>query len=155
MYETFFGLTSKPFDLLPNPYFLFLSKSHKKALTYLDNAIRERTGFILLTGEIGSGKERAPDVDEIKGLLTGILHRIETLEKMDTEHGGKTIEDIGQRLEQSDQAFRDNMRTLAKDICELKKDLLAKKNSDAISPSSPEGEGERKKGFFGKLFRAV
>ena len=56
MYEPFFNLRSKPFDLLPNPYFLFLSKSHKKALTYLDYAIRERAGFILLTGEIGSGK---------------------------------------------------------------------------------------------------
>ena len=56
MYKSFFNLTSKPFDLLPNPYFLFLSKSHKRALTYLDYAIRERAGFILLTGEIGSGK---------------------------------------------------------------------------------------------------
>ena len=56
MYESFFKLTSKPFDLLPNPSFLFLSKSHRKALGYLDYAIRERAGFILLTGEIGSGK---------------------------------------------------------------------------------------------------
>jgi putative secretion ATPase (PEP-CTERM system associated) len=56
MYESFFGLKSKPFDLLPNPEFLFPSKSHKRALTYLDYGIRERAGFILLTGEIGSGK---------------------------------------------------------------------------------------------------
>jgi len=56
MYESFFNLKSKPFDLLPNPEFLFPSKSHKRALTYLDYGIRERTGFILLTGEIGSGK---------------------------------------------------------------------------------------------------
>ena len=56
MYKTFFDLTSKPFDLLPNPYFLFLSKSHKRALTYLDYAIQDRAGFILLTGDIGSGK---------------------------------------------------------------------------------------------------
>jgi general secretion pathway protein A len=56
MYESFFNLTSKPFDLLPNPEFLFHSKSHKRALTYLDYGIRERAGFILLTGEIGSGK---------------------------------------------------------------------------------------------------
>lgn len=56
MYKSFFNLKSKPFDLLPNPYFLFLSKSHKRALTYLDYAMQERAGFILLTGEIGSGK---------------------------------------------------------------------------------------------------
>jgi putative secretion ATPase (PEP-CTERM system associated) len=56
MIKSFFNLTSKPFDLLPNPYFLYLSKTHKKAYTYLEYAVRERSGFILLTGDIGSGK---------------------------------------------------------------------------------------------------
>ncbi|GAM10599.1 general secretion pathway protein A [Geobacter sp. OR-1] len=56
MYESYFSLSSKPFELLPNPDFLFLSKSHKRALTYLDYGIQERVGFILLTGEVGSGK---------------------------------------------------------------------------------------------------
>ncbi len=56
MYESFFNLTQKPFDLLPDPDFLFLSSSHKKVLSYLDYGIRERVGFILLTGEVGSGK---------------------------------------------------------------------------------------------------
>jgi putative secretion ATPase (PEP-CTERM system associated) len=56
MYESFFKFRTKPFDLLPDPKFIFLSKSHKKALTYLDYGIRERSGFILLTGEVGSGK---------------------------------------------------------------------------------------------------
>jgi general secretion pathway protein A len=56
MYESFFGLKTKPFNLLPDPEFLFRSKSHKRALTYLDYGIRERAAFILLTGEIGSGK---------------------------------------------------------------------------------------------------
>jgi putative secretion ATPase (PEP-CTERM system associated) len=56
MYESYFKLRIKPFDLLPDPRFIYLSKSHKKALTYLDYGIRERSGFILLTGEVGSGK---------------------------------------------------------------------------------------------------
>ncbi|WP_243373838.1 XrtA/PEP-CTERM system-associated ATPase [Geotalea sp. SG265] len=56
MYESYFKLTKKPFDLLPNPDFMYLSKSHKRALTYLNYGIKERTGFILLTGEVGSGK---------------------------------------------------------------------------------------------------
>jgi putative secretion ATPase (PEP-CTERM system associated) len=56
MYEDFFHLNQKPFDLLPNPDFLYMSKSHKRALSYLDYGIRERVGFILLTGEVGSGK---------------------------------------------------------------------------------------------------
>lgn len=56
MYNEFFNLQHKPFDLLPDPKFIYLSKSHKKALTYLDYGIRERSGFVLLTGEVGSGK---------------------------------------------------------------------------------------------------
>lgn len=56
MYLSFFNLKHKPFDLVPNPDFMFLSKTHKKAMVYLDHGIRERAGFILLTGEVGSGK---------------------------------------------------------------------------------------------------
>jgi len=56
MYTSFFNLHRKPFELVPDPEFIFLSRSHKKALTYLDYGIRERAGFILLTGDVGSGK---------------------------------------------------------------------------------------------------
>ena len=56
MYEQHFSFKCKPFELLPNPEFLFQSSTHKKAITYLDYGIREKVGFILLTGEIGSGK---------------------------------------------------------------------------------------------------
>ena len=56
MYEKFFNLKTKPFELVPNPEFLFLSRPHKKAMTYLDYGIKEKIGFILLTGEVGSGK---------------------------------------------------------------------------------------------------
>ena len=56
MYENHFSFKCKPFELVPNPDFLFLSRSHKKAMTYLDYGIKEKTGFMLLTGEIGSGK---------------------------------------------------------------------------------------------------
>lgn len=56
MYESFFGLTAKPFSLVPDPRFLFLSRTHRKALRHLDYGLREGAGFILLTGEVGSGK---------------------------------------------------------------------------------------------------
>lgn len=56
MYEAYFNLRSKPFELVPNPDFLFLSKAHRRARIYLDYGINERAGFILLTGEVGSGK---------------------------------------------------------------------------------------------------
>ncbi|HIJ96938.1 MAG TPA: AAA family ATPase [Desulfuromonadales bacterium] len=56
MYRSYYSLTFKPFELLPDPRFIYFSASYKKALTYLDYGIRERSGFILLTGEVGSGK---------------------------------------------------------------------------------------------------
>jgi putative secretion ATPase (PEP-CTERM system associated) len=56
VYEAFFNLRRKPFELLPNPEFLYPSRSHKKVLAYLDYGIREHSGFILLTGEVGTGK---------------------------------------------------------------------------------------------------
>jgi putative secretion ATPase (PEP-CTERM system associated) len=56
MYESYFGLKKKPFELVPNPEFLYPSKAHRRARVYLDYGINERAGFILLTGEVGSGK---------------------------------------------------------------------------------------------------
>ncbi|MBU5638130.1 XrtA-associated ATPase [Geomonas sp. Red69] len=56
MYLEFFGFDKKPFELVPDPDFIYLSRSHRKAVTYLDYGIRERAGFLLLTGDVGSGK---------------------------------------------------------------------------------------------------
>ncbi len=56
MYESFFGLRKKPFELVPNPDFLYQSKSHSRVGVYLDYAMKENSGFILLTGEVGAGK---------------------------------------------------------------------------------------------------
>jgi putative secretion ATPase (PEP-CTERM system associated) len=56
MYTEYFGLVAKPFELVPNPLFLFNSHSHKKAINYLQYGLQERAGFIMLAGEVGSGK---------------------------------------------------------------------------------------------------
>jgi putative secretion ATPase (PEP-CTERM system associated) len=56
MYEKFFNFGTKPFDLLPNPDLLYMSRTHGKALSYLRYGIEERAGFILLTGDVGAGK---------------------------------------------------------------------------------------------------
>jgi len=56
MYKEYFNLTDKPFELLPNPRFLFMSSTHRRAMNYLQYGFDERAGFILLTGDIGSGK---------------------------------------------------------------------------------------------------
>ena len=56
MYETFFDLARKPFSITSNPSFLFLSKRHQEALAHLTYGIKERVGFIEITGEVGTGK---------------------------------------------------------------------------------------------------
>ncbi|NOQ65041.1 MAG: AAA family ATPase [Methyloprofundus sp.] len=56
MYTKFFGLTKKPFSLIPDPELLYLSKQHKKALSALQYGLISHAGFTLITGEIGSGK---------------------------------------------------------------------------------------------------
>ena len=56
MYTDFYHLKEKPFELTPSSRFLYLGESHKKALDHLTYGVSERKGFILLTGEIGTGK---------------------------------------------------------------------------------------------------
>jgi general secretion pathway protein A len=56
MYCDFYGFREPPFSLTPDPRFLFLSAQHREALDHLAFGIRERKGFIQLTGEVGSGK---------------------------------------------------------------------------------------------------
>jgi type II secretory pathway predicted ATPase ExeA len=56
MYEEFYGFTGKPFEIIPDPHFLYRSPNHINALDHLQYAIERNSGIILLTGEIGSGK---------------------------------------------------------------------------------------------------
>ena len=56
MYEKFFSFSEKPFKLVPNPAYLFLSKSHEEALAHLNYALAQGDGFVEITGEVGTGK---------------------------------------------------------------------------------------------------
>lgn len=56
MYESFFGLIEKPFNMTPDPRYFYPSAKHKDALNHMVYAIGERRGFVVITGEIGSGK---------------------------------------------------------------------------------------------------
>jgi general secretion pathway protein A len=56
MYEQFYGLRGKPFALTPDPAYLYLGRAHRFALTLLDYALQQGSGFALVSGEVGSGK---------------------------------------------------------------------------------------------------
>jgi general secretion pathway protein A len=56
MYNAYFGFREKPFKLVPNPEYLFLSKSHEEALAHLNYALSQGDGFVEITGEVGTGK---------------------------------------------------------------------------------------------------
>ncbi|MDO9532104.1 MAG: AAA family ATPase [Deltaproteobacteria bacterium] len=56
MYEDFYGLQERPFTLVPDPDYLFLGSQHKLARAYLEYGLKERMGFVVLTGEVGTGK---------------------------------------------------------------------------------------------------
>ena len=77
MYEAFYGFKEKPFSMLPDPGFLFLSKKHQAALTLLEYGLLNHVGFCVISGEPGAGKttilrsllERVPDNVTV-GLIT-------------------------------------------------------------------------------------
>lgn len=67
MYESFFGLKSKPFQLNPDPTFYFSSKQHRRAQAYLEYGMHQNEGFIVVTGEVGAGKTTI-----VRGLLESL-----------------------------------------------------------------------------------
>lgn len=56
MYDQYYGLQSRPFQLTPDPHYYFESATHRKALSYLGYGLAQGEGFIVITGDIGAGK---------------------------------------------------------------------------------------------------
>src|SRR3569623_2011826 len=56
MYESYYGLSGKPFQLNPDPAFFFGSRGHKRAFAYLQYCVYQSEGFFVITGDIGAGK---------------------------------------------------------------------------------------------------
>jgi general secretion pathway protein A len=77
MYESYFGFREKPFSIAPDPRFVYLSPAHEEALGHLFYGVNEPGGFVLLTGEVGTGKttlvrtllERLPDNVDVALIL--------------------------------------------------------------------------------------
>jgi general secretion pathway protein A len=95
VYLEFYGLRQAPFDITPNPRFLFHSNKHREAFNHLLYGIRERKGFVQLTGEVGAGKTtlcRAL-LEQLDGnfstalILNPVLSGDELMKAIATEYG--------------------------------------------------------------------
>ncbi len=95
MYTKFFGLTEEPFSIAANPRFLYMSTRHREALAHLLYGIRSDSGFVLLTGEVGTGKttvcrcllEQLPENTDVAFILNPKVTVIELLSSICDELG--------------------------------------------------------------------
>lgn len=95
MYERFYGLKDRPFSIAPDPRFLFMSHRHKEALAHLAYGIRHGAGFVLLTGEVGTGKtticrqmlRKLPENTRLAFILNPMLDAVELLASLCDELG--------------------------------------------------------------------
>jgi general secretion pathway protein A len=87
MYTAHFGLKATPFSITPDPHYLYLSANHREALAHLSYGVNEGPGFVLLTGEVGTGKttlcrtliEQLPETVDVALLLNPRLTAMELL----------------------------------------------------------------------------
>ncbi len=87
MYKEYFGLKEEPFSIAPDPQFLYMSEKHREALAHLIYGMKADSGFVLLTGEVGTGKttvcrcllNQIPDHSEVAFILNPKLSVVELL----------------------------------------------------------------------------
>ncbi|MBN1832018.1 MAG: AAA family ATPase [Deltaproteobacteria bacterium] len=101
MYYSFFSLRENPFNLTPDPRFLYLSTYHKEALESLISGINERRGLITITGDIGTGKttlcrtllSQLDDTVKTALIFNSFISDMELLESLNQEFGIETGEE--------------------------------------------------------------
>jgi len=123
MYCHYFGFREKPFNITPNPRFLYLSKNHKEAFAHLLYGINSHAGFIELTGEVGTGKTTVlrtileqldDDSHRTAIILNPCLSALELLRNINREFGiaheglenGALLEELNRFLLQENRAGR-------------------------------------------------
>jgi general secretion pathway protein A len=95
VYLEYYGLTEPPFTITPNPKFLFYSAKHREAFNHLLYGIKERKGFVQLTGEVGAGKttlcrallEQLPDTFSTALILNPVLNVDQLIKVVAMEFG--------------------------------------------------------------------
>ena len=88
MYTAYFGLREKPFTIAPDPRYLYMSAQHQEALAHLLYGLQSDGGFVLLTGEVGTGKttvcrrllDQIPEQSDVAVIFNPRLTVVELLE---------------------------------------------------------------------------
>lgn len=118
MYNSFFGFREKPFKLVPNPGYLYLSRSHEEALAHLKYAVAQGEGFVEITGEVGTGKTLL-----CRTFLQNMSHGLETAYIFNPRLSAKGL----LRAINSEFGIRSDLATIKELIDELNTFLIKKK----------------------------
>ena len=102
MYADYFNLRELPFSIAPNPKYLYMSAQHQEALAHLLFGLQQDGGFVVLTGEVGTGKttickrlfEQLPNEIEIAFILNPCLNEMDLIETICQEFKIKIAKDI-------------------------------------------------------------
>ncbi len=124
MYSRFFGFKERPFKLVPNPEYLFLSKSHEEALAHLHYAVNNGDGFVEITGEVGTGKttlcrmflENLDEDTEAAYIFNPKLDAIQLLKAINDEFGIKGRQETTKDLIDALNHFLIEKKSLKKNI---------------------------------------
>jgi len=122
MYNNFFGFNERPFKLVPNPAYLFLSSSHEEALAHLTYAVIQGEGFMEITGEVGTGKttlcraflEHLDDDTKTAYIFNPNLNSTELLKAINDEFGIPSDADTAKDLIDTLNAFLIEQKTRGK-----------------------------------------
>jgi len=122
MYKKFFGFNERPFKLVPNPAYLFLSRSHEEALAHLSYAVIQGEGFMEITGEVGTGKttlcraflEHLNDDTKAAYIFNPNLNSVELLKAINDEFGIASDADNAKDLIDTLNAFLIEQQTQGK-----------------------------------------
>ena len=124
MYNEFYGLSEKPFELLPDPKFLFLTASHREIIASMMDGIRDRKGFMSITGEVGTGKTT---------LVRFLLGKLEVEEKVKTVlifHPTITFKEL----------LKNILLELDLEVMKASKGALLRQLNDYLTQMIPKGE---------------
>jgi general secretion pathway protein A len=124
MYNNFFGFREGPFQLVPNPAYLFLSKSHEEAMANLNYAIYQGEGFVEITGEVGTGKttlcraflEKIEKETEAAYIFNPKLDSIQLLKAINDEFGIKSDQNSIKELIDTLNAFLMEKKASGKNV---------------------------------------